>query len=216
MFVKTRMTANPVTIQSTATIADASEIMRANKFRRLPIVDDGRLVGIVTDRDLREVSASPATTLSIFELNYLLAKMKVKDIMKRNVITISAEATIEEAALSMYNNRIGGLVVVDDTGKVTGVLTETDIFKSFVDIMGLTEGRTRLTIEVQKDQIGVLHEITGVFKELGINIGSLASYTQPDGKLEIIIRAVVNDVPILTDRLAAKGYPVQHVAQIGK
>jgi len=216
MFVKTRMTANPVTIQSTATIADASEIMRANKFRRLPIVDDGRLVGIVTDRDLREVSASPATTLSIFELNYLLAKMKVKDIMKRNVITISAEATIEEAALSMYNNRIGGLVVVDDTGKVTGVLTETDIFKSFVDIMGLTEGRTRLTIEVQEDQIGVLHEITGVFKELGINIGSLASYTQPDGKLEIIIRAVVNDVPILTDRLAAKGYPVQHVAQIGK
>jgi len=216
MFVKTRMTANPVTIQSTATIADASEIMRANKFRRLPIVDDGRLVGIVTDRDLREVSASPATTLSIFELNYLLAKMKVKDIMKRNVITISAEATIEEAALSMYNNRIGGLVVVDDQGKVTGVLTETDIFKSFVDVMGLTEGRTRLTIEVQEDQIGVLHEITGVFKELGINICSLASYTQPDGKLEIIIRAVVNDVPTLADRLAEKGYPVQHVAQIGK
>ena len=216
MFVKTRMTANPVTIQSTATIADASEIMRANKFRRLPIVDDGRLVGIVTDRDLREVSASPATTLSIFELNYLLAKMKVKDIMKRNVITISAEATIEEAALSMYNNRIGGLVVVDDQGKVTGVLTETDIFKSFVDVMGLTEGRTRLTIEVLEDQIGVLHEITGVFKELGINIGSLASYTQPDGKLEIIIRAVVNDVPALTDRLAEKGYPVQHVVQIGK
>ncbi|MBP2640407.1 MAG: putative signal transduction protein with domain containing protein [Firmicutes bacterium] len=216
MFVKTRMTANPVTIKSTATIADASEIMRANKFRRLPIVDDGRLVGIVTDRDLREVSASPATTLSIFELNYLLAKMKVKDIMKRNVITISAEATIEEAALSMYNNRIGGLVVVDDQGKVTGVLTETDIFKSFVDVMGLTEGRTRLTIEVQEDQIGVLHEITGVFKDLGINICSLASYTQPDGKFEIIIRAVVNDVPALTDRLAAKGYPVQHVAQIGK
>lgn len=216
MFVKTRMTANPVTIQSTATIADASEIMRANKFRRLPIVDAGRLVGIVTDRDLREVSASPATTLSIFELNYLLAKMKVKDIMKRNVITISPEATIEEAALSMYNNRIGGLVVVDDHGSVAGVLTETDIFKSFVDVMGLTEGRTRLTIEVQKDQIGVLHEITGVFKELGINIGSLASYTQPDGKLEIIIRAVVDNVQTLTDRLAAKGYPVQHVAQIGK
>ena len=144
MFVKTRMTPNPVTIHSTATIADASEIMRANKFRRLPIVDDGRLVGIVTDRDLREVSASPATTLSIFELNYLLAKMKVKDIMKRNVITISAEATIEEAALSMYEHRIGGLVVIDDTGGVAGVLTETDIFKSFVDIMGLAEGKTRL------------------------------------------------------------------------
>jgi acetoin utilization protein AcuB len=190
--------------------------MRANKFRRLPIVDDGRLVGIVTDRDLREVSASPATTLSIFELNYLLAKMKVKDIMKRNVITISAEATIEEAALSMYEHRIGGLVVIDDTGGVAGVLTETDIFKSFVDIMGLAEGKTRLTIEVEEDQIGILHEITGVFKDLGINIGSLASYTQPDGKFEIIIRAPVDDAAVLTERLAAKGYPVQHIAQIGK
>ncbi|MBP1765010.1 MAG: guaB 2 [Firmicutes bacterium] len=190
--------------------------MRTHKFRRLPVVDNGRLVGIVTDRDLREVSASPATTLSIFELNYLLAKMLVKDIMKRNVITIPAEATIEEAALIMYNNRIGGLVVVDETGNVAGVLTETDIFKSFVDIMGLTEGRTRLTIEVPEDQIGVLHKVTGVFKELNINIGSLASYTQPDGKLEIIIRAVVEDVATLTKRLAEIGYPVQHVAQIGK
>ncbi len=216
MFVKARMTANPVTIQSTVTIADASEIMRTHKFRRLPIVDNGRLVGIVTDRDLREVSASPATTLSIFELNYLLAKMLVKDIMKRDVITIPAEATIEEAALVMYNNRIGGLVVVDETGNVAGILTETDIFKSFVDIMGLREGRTRLTIEVQEDQIGVLHKVTGVFKELNINIGSLASYTQPDGKLEIIIRAVVDDIATLTKRLAEIGYPVQHVAQIGK
>ena len=101
MFVAKRMTSSPQTIEPSATIADASELMRKNKIRRLPVVEKGKLVGIVTDRDLRSVSPSPATTLSIFELNYLLAKMQVKDIMHKDVVTIHLDATIEEAALSM-------------------------------------------------------------------------------------------------------------------
>ena len=102
MFVFNRMTANPITITPDTTVSDASELMRTHKFRRLPVVRDGKLVGIITDRDLREVAPSPATTLSIFELNYLLAKMQVKDIMKTNVLTILPTATIEEAALVLY------------------------------------------------------------------------------------------------------------------
>lgn len=214
MFVEQRMTANPITITSMTTIADASEIMRANKFRRLPVVDGGKLVGLVTDRDLRAVSPSPATTLSIFELNYLLAKMKIKDIMQKNVITIEAHATVEEAAILLYNHRIGGLVVVDEYGGVTGVITETDIFKCFVDVMGLIEGKTRLTIDMS-DKIGILHEISAVFLELNINISSMVTYTLADGKKEMVIRADITDTTQLAERLAALGYPIHHIARIG-
>jgi len=214
MFVKQRMTSNPITITSTATIADASELMRTNKFRRLPVVDDGELVGLVTDRDLRAVAPSPATTLSIFELNYLLAKMQIKDIMQKKIITIKADAAVEEAALLLYNHRIGGLVVVDDNGAVTGVITETDIFKCFVDIMGLIEGKTRLTIDVT-DKIGILHEISEVFFQLGINISSMVTYTLPDGKKQMVIRADITDTIDLSERLATLGYPINHIVRIG-
>lgn len=214
MFVAKRMTPNPITIELSATIADASEIMRKHKFRRLPVVDHGRLVGIVTDRDLRSVSPSPATTLSIFELNYLLAKMQVKDIMHKDVVTIDVGATIEEAALSMSNHHISGLVVVDATGAIAGIITETDIFNSFVEIMGLKEGKTRFTFSVT-DQIGVLYEITRVFKEMNISISSLASYTTEAGGGELVIRFNAPDTEELTKRLTAIGYPPQHTVQIG-
>ena len=213
MFVAKRMTPNPTTIESTTTLADASELMRKHKFRRLPVVDNGRLVGIVTDRDLRTVSPSPATTLSIFELNYLLAKMQVKDIMHKDVVTINVGATIEEAALAMSNHHIAGLVVVDDTGAVAGIITETDIFNSFVEIMGLKEGKTRFTFKVS-NQVGVLHDITRVFKDMGINISSLVTYATEDGA-EMVIRFNAQEIDELTTRLTESGYPPQHVVQIG-
>lgn len=213
MFVAKRMTPNPTTIESTTTIADASELMRKRKFRRLPVVDNGRLVGIVTDRDLRTVAPSPATTLSIFELNYLLAKMQVKDIMHKDVITIPVDATIEEAALIMSTRHIGGLVVVGENGSVVGVITETDIFNSFVEIMGLKEGKIRFTFKVS-NQVGVLHDISGVFKDLGINISSLATYPVEDGA-EMVIRFNAQNTDELARRLTEIGYPPQHAAQIG-
>lgn len=214
MFVSNRMTANPFTLPASATVADASEVMRTHKFRRLPIVENGKLVGIVTDRDLREVSPSPATTLSIFELNYLLAKMMVKDIMKKDVLTIQANSTIEEAALLMYKNKIGGLVVVDEQAAVIGVITETDIFKTFVDVMGITQGKTtRITIDVS-DKVGILCDITGIFKELGMNISSLVSYPLADESYELVIRAQVDNSELLVERLSAAGYPVRHITQI--
>ncbi len=213
MFVAKRMTPNPTTIESTTTIADASELMRKRKFRRLPVVDNGRLVGIVTDRDLRTVAPSPATTLSIFELNYLLAKMQVKDIMHKDVITIPVDATIEEAALIMSTRHIGGLVVVGENGSVVGVITETDIFNSFVEIMGLKEGKIRFTFKVS-NQVGVLHDISGVFKDLGINISSLATYPVEDGA-EMVIRFNAQDTVELEKRLTESGYPPQHTVQIG-
>ncbi len=214
MFVCNRMTADPVTITSVTTIADAVEIMRSHKFRRLPVVDGGKLVGIVTDRDLRTVSPSQATSLSVHELNYLLAKLHVKEIMQRDVVTIAPDAAIEEAALLMYNHKIGGLVVRDAAGGAVGVITETDLFKTFVDMMGLTEGKTRLTIDLADDRVGALHEITAVFAALGLNISSMVTCPLPDGRKELIIRIDESEIEELKERLAAKGYPVIHAVEI--
>lgn len=214
MFVAQRMTAKPIIISPSTTVAEATEIMRNNKIRRLPVVEQGKLVGFLTDRDLREVSPSPATALSIFELNYLLAKMQVKDIMVKKVVTIDQEATIEEAALIMYNQKIGGMPVVNNHGEVVGVITETDIFKTFVDVMGLAEGKTRLTLTVD-NKVGVLSDITDLFKECNINISSLVTYSLPDGTGQMVIRADIPDGAAIVDKLEKMGYPVQHIAQIG-
>ena len=214
MFVKDQMTVNPVTVTSATTIADAAELMKKHRFRRLPVVDIGKLVGIVTDRDLRKASPSSATTLSVHEADYLLSKALIKDIMTKKVLSIGSEATIEEAALVMYNNRIGGVPVVDKNQDVVGIITETDIFKCLVDIMGLPSGTTRVTIRVP-DKAGVITEITGIYADLGINITSMASYTLPDGSGEEVIRGDVKDVEELTKLIEAKGYKVVHVAQIG-
>ena len=109
MFVRNYMTPNPVTITRQTTIAEALDLMRRHNVRRLPIMEKDKLVGIVTDRDLSEVSPSPATSLSIFELNYLLAKMKIGDVLlkKRQIYTIEADAYVEEAALLMREHKVG-------------------------------------------------------------------------------------------------------------
>jgi acetoin utilization protein AcuB len=214
MFVSKRMSPNPVTVTPATMVSEAATIMKNNKFRRLPVVENGKLVGIVTDRDLRDVAPSSATTLSVYELNYLLAKMQVREVMQKSVITIKNDATIEEAALLMYTNKIGGLVVVNATGGVVGVITDTDVFKCFVDVMGLADGRTRLTLEFV-DKVGALFEITGVFKDLGINISSYASQHLPDNKIEMVIRADIQDATEITKRLEAIGYPVINVVLIG-
>ncbi len=214
MFVAKRMTPNPITIESTAGVTEAWDLMRSHKIKRLPVVDNGNLVGIVTDRDLRSVSPSTATSLSIFEMNYLLGKVLVKDIMHKDVVTIDVGATIEEAALAMSNHHIAGLVVINSAGTVLGIITETDIFNSFVDVMGLKEGKTRLTFRVS-NQVGVLHDITQVFKDMNVNISSLATYVTEDGSAELVIRTNIQDTKALTERLAAIGFPPMHVAQIG-
>ena len=212
MFVAKRMTPNPITVESDSSVMDAADLMHAKKIRRLPVVDNGKLVGIVTDRDLREVGPSPATSLSVHELNYLLAKMKISDVMTKSVLTVDVDATIEEAALLMYNNKIGGIVAVDQANKVVGIITETDIFKLFVDVMGLPTGMTRITLDVT-DQVGVLSEITAIFRDMNINIKSLTTFST-DGKAELVIRADVVDPTELVEALKAKGYPVLHVARI--
>lgn len=209
MFVANRMTKNPVTVTPDASLDDALLAMKKGKFRRLPVVEEGRLVGFCSDKDLMRVTPSPATTLSRYEEKSLLAKLKVAEIMNKDVVSVSEDATIEEAALLMYDKKIGGLPVVSKVGAVVGIITETDVFKTFVDVMALSEGKTRLTVLVD-NKVGVVNEISGIFAENGLSIDSLVTCKQEDGSYEIVIRGIIPDVEKVKALIEEKGYQVVH------
>ena len=141
MTVSEWMSANPLTVTSDTLIMEAMNLLRENGFRRLPVVDDGVLVGIITDRDLKTASASQASTLSVYELNYLLSKLVVKQVMKHPVLTVGPDAPIEKAATLMADHKVSGLPVVRGND-VLGILTITDILKAFVEILNLNKGGT--------------------------------------------------------------------------
>lgn len=132
VFVKDWMTSNVITTRRNTSISSAHQIMRENKVRRLPVVEDNKLVGIITIGDVREASPSDATTLSIWELNYLWAQLTVEKIMTRNVMTVKLETPIVDAAELMLEHKVSGLPVVDDNGNLVGVITESDIFRMLV------------------------------------------------------------------------------------
>ena len=214
MFVANCMTKNPITIAPDVGIDEAAKIMDKGHFRRLPVVEHGKLVGFFTNRDLLRASPSAATTLDRFEMRTLLSKIKVADVMQKNVITVTDTTTIEEAALVMAREKIGGMPVLSEVGKVVGIISSTDIFRAFVTLMGLDSGKTRLTIAVA-DRKGVLRDIATVLADLDINIDSMVTIPQPSGTYDIIIRADIADVETVKERLAAKGFTVSHVTQIG-
>ena len=214
MFVANCMTKNPITIAPDVGIDEAAKIMDKGHFRRLPVVEHGKLVGFFTNRDLLRASPSAATTLDRFEMRTLLSKIKVADVMQKNVITVTDTTTIEEAALVMAREKIGGMPVLSEVDKVVGIISSTDIFRAFVTVMGLDSGKTRLTIAVA-DRKGVLRDIATVLADLDINIDSMVTIPQPSGTYDIIIRADIADVETVKERLAAKGFTVSHVTQIG-
>lgn len=132
--VRDWMTTNPVTITPKTSLSEAHRLMKQKKVRRLPVIEDGRLIGIVALSDVLEAEPSGATTLSIYELNYLLAELKVDKLMKRNVITVAPDASIRDAANIMLTHKIGGLPVVEGE-RLVGIITESDIFRMIVRTM---------------------------------------------------------------------------------
>jgi len=214
MLVREIMTSEPVTISKEATIADALDIMRSNNFRRLPVLDGDKLISIVTDRDLREVSPSPATSLSVFELNYLLAKTKLKDILtKKKLITTEPDALVEEAVLLMKDNKVGGIPVMEGN-KMVGIVTETDVFGAFIEIMGLRRSGTRLTIELNDDKPGIINDITTVIKEYKGNITYLTSYASGDNSHKVAIRINnCENTENIINKLKEKGYLISSITR---
>ncbi len=211
MFVKDRMTVNPVTTTETTPILEAGEIFRKNNFARLPVVKDGKLVGIITQEDILKVSPSAATTLSVWELNYVLSKLQVKEAMTKEPVSIRPDATLEEAALLMREKEIGALPVVEGE-KLVGIITESDIFDAFLDLMGLRQTGTRLTIDLE-DRIGAIADLTELLKTRGVSIISLALFHRTTETGELVLRLDSTDTEALVEALKAKGYKILHAAK---
>jgi acetoin utilization protein AcuB len=179
MLVGERMTKDPIVIRDDTPIDEAMKIMRNNKVRRLPVLNSkGALVGIVSEKDLLYASPSPATSLSIYELHYLMSKITVADVMITEVITVTEDTPLEEAARIMADNKIGGLPVMSN-GELVGIITETDLFKIFLELLGAREMGVRLAMLVP-DEKGVLAKISGKIAELGGNIVSLGTFLGED------------------------------------
>ena len=190
MLVKNRMTPNPITVNEDASFEDALHLMKERKIRRLPVVaKNGRLLGIVAEKDLFSVSPSTATSLSIFEVHYLLAKLKMRDVMTKRVIAVGDDCPLEEAARIMVDHKIDCLPILKDD-ELIGIITETDIFKTFVEIMGGREEGLRLTLDVTEKK-GMLAAIAKeIFKQNG-NIISVATFSGHNASDRIITVKVV-------------------------
>jgi acetoin utilization protein AcuB len=176
MLVGERMSQPIITVPPNLPISEALNLMRKERIRRTPVVDDGKLVGIITDHDLLNASPSPATSLSIWEMTYLLSKITVADVMTKQVLTIRADTPIEEAARIMADNKIGGLPVMEND-TVVGIITETDIFKLFLELMGARDPGVRVTALILEKPGGLaklsksITDIGGNFVAFGIFAG---------------------------------------------
>jgi acetoin utilization protein AcuB len=188
MFVRDRMSSPAVTITPDTTLHDAPNLMHEHRFRRLPVVDEkGRLVGIVSERDLLYASPPPATLLNGLELNHVLSKLQIEEIMTQDVITTTPDAFIEDAARLMVENKIGGLPIVDEDNHVVGVITETDVFRAFIEMYRAGHSGLYLTLKV-RDRKGMMAEFSkAVFGLWGdiLSIGSFCDETTGDYRLVI-------------------------------
>ncbi|RLB04113.1 MAG: hypothetical protein DRG59_10750 [Deltaproteobacteria bacterium] len=217
MLVKYWMSKYVVTIEENDTMENVIKSLRKHNIRRLPVIKKDKLVGIVTDRDVKRVSASDATLLDVYELMYLISKIKVKNIMTRNPITVSPHHTVDEVAEILIENKIGGTPVIDSTGKVVGIITQTDIFRALISLSGLNKRGIQFALKVL-DKPGSIKEITDIIREYGGRMVSiLTSYDRvPRGYRLVYIRMCDidrNSLTELKDRIQRKAeliYIVDH------
>jgi acetoin utilization protein AcuB len=196
MLVGERMTHPVVFATPDMSIQDALQLMRKENIRRTPVVKEGKLVGIVSDKDLLNASPSDATSLSVWELNYLLSKIKVEEVMTGVVITVTEDTPIEEAARIMSDNKIGGLPVLRN-GSVVGIITETDLFHLLLELTGAREFGVRATFLLE-DKPGELAKVTNAVAEKGGNVIAIGTFAGDDQQTREIMMKVrgVDDTTI--------------------
>jgi acetoin utilization protein AcuB len=213
MLVGERMTPRPLTARQDVPINEALSLMREEHVRRLPVVDkNGKLVGIVSEKDLLYASPSPATSLSIHELHYLLSKITVGQVMTKNVITVQDDTPLEEVARVMADNKIGSMPVLRK-GELVGIITETDIFKVLLEMMGAREHGVRLTLNVPS-RVGVLAEVSREIANIGGNLIAFGSFKGEDPGHAIIATKVQNVTQEqLLDALKGLEVEVRHVQE---
>ncbi|MBI4765486.1 MAG: CBS domain-containing protein [Deltaproteobacteria bacterium] len=214
-FMREMIQRTPVTIGPDESFFEARKMIQDKGIRHLPVVDKkNKLVGIVTDRDIRQAGPSDATSLSVNEINYLLAKLKVSSFMtpKDKLITISPDTLVEEAVELMHDKKIGCIPVVED-GNLYGIFTETDALALLVDLFGIKQKGTRLTIALE-DQPGELCTIFEVFKKQDVNVISITSPSFiVEGKRLTAIRIRTEKYETIVQDLEKAGFPVLSIGK---
>ncbi|EGB15288.1 CBS domain containing membrane protein [Pseudodesulfovibrio mercurii] len=182
MLVANWMTKDVITITPERSMMKASKLMKDKAISRLPVVDEsGRIIGIVSDRDIKDASPSKATTLDVHELYYLLSEIKIADIMTKKVVTIRDTETVEKAAVLMLEGNFGGLPVVDENDHVVGIITDTDIFKVLVEISGIYEGGAQFCLRLST-AAGSLRPVLAFLKDHGARIMSIMTHNVPESE----------------------------------
>jgi acetoin utilization protein AcuB len=199
------MTENPQTVEGKTQVMEAMQLLREGGYRRLPVVEKGKLVGIATDRDLKEATPSKATTLSVYELNYLLSKLQVRDVMTKPVITVAAGDPIEQGALLMEEHKVSGLPVLEG-GELVGIFTITDLLRAFVTFLGLREGGTRVTAELP-DEPGVLARVAQAGPPSNIHAVVTAGI-RSGHRRTVVMRVSGDDAAGFANRLRERGVDV--------
>jgi acetoin utilization protein AcuB len=215
MLVKDRMTIDPVTVAPETTFPEAFELIREKGIRHLPVMDKGgKLIGVVARTDLLHASPSMATTLSVFEINFLLATLHIREVMSSPPVTVAEDAPLEEAARVMVERKIGCLPVMRD-GELAGLITETDMFEVFVEVLGGEEASLRVTVRVP-DVRGELARLAGVIAGLGGNICSVARFRGEDpAHCYITLRLEGVEEETLVPALTAEVEEIVHVCCAG-
>jgi acetoin utilization protein AcuB len=192
MLVKERMTTHPLVVEPDMPITDAQRYMKDNNIRHLPIVSKGKLAGLLTRETLLQALPSPVTTLSVWEMNYLLAKVKVGDVMVKDVITVEEDVPIEEAARIMMENKIGCLPVMRD-GALVGIVTDFDLLCTMLELLGARRAGVRITLTAP-DKVGELAKVTGTVAEVGGYIAACGTYPAADPtKWAIVLKVMYAD-----------------------
>lgn len=210
MAVKDFMTRKVVYVSPETTVAQAADVMREQGLRRLPVIENDKLVGLVTEGTMAEATPSKATSLSIYEMNYLLNKTKIKDIMIKDVVTVSPFASIEDAIYIMMTNKVS-VLPVEENGVVSGIITDRDVYRTFLEVSGYGEAGIRVRI-LADDSVGVLEKIVSTIANEGLNIrrtviagaknGQVVNEIQIDGK---------TDPASLKSKLEAAGFNVDDI-----
>jgi acetoin utilization protein AcuB len=195
MLVKERMSRNPITIKPDTPVPEAQALMKREKIHHLPVVDrTGRLVGIVAEKDLLYASPSPATTLSVYEIASLLAKLPVDKVMSAKPVTVTEDVPLEEAARIMADRNIGGLPVMRGETLV-GIITESDLFRVFIELFGARQKGVRLTMVVANRR-GELCKVSEAISKAGGNIIALGTFLADDptqGRLTIKVDGLAKE-----------------------
>ena len=210
MYVGRIMHTRLVTVPPDTSLRKAKEIIAEKKINHLLVVNkNGDLVGIVSDRDVKQSWASPATTLSVHELNYLLTQLTVEAIMVKKIITISPGTTIERAAYIMQKNRINALPVIE-SGKLVGIITSTDVMEVLLRSIGFDDEESARFAVLVEDRIGIVFEVSKILKEQQINIRSLVTWPEKEypGVFQLVMRVRLEDKDRAISALSDGGFKV--------